>query len=121
MVSARKLTDVDSWLLHCKDGGLLPEKKLRVLCEKVKELLVEESNVVYVAAPVTIVGNTQGKHNDVVKMFEEMGELPHKSYVFLGDYVNRGYMSVENFQHLMCLKLRYPDRITLLRGHYEDQ
>ena len=40
-----KKSDVDSWLAHLKDGGLLPERTLRILCEKVKEILINEGNV----------------------------------------------------------------------------
>jgi hypothetical protein len=38
-------TDIDRWLSHLKEGQVLPERDLRMLCEKIKELLVEESNV----------------------------------------------------------------------------
>ena len=38
-------TDIDSWLAYVKDGGVVPERNLRILCEKVKEILIEESNV----------------------------------------------------------------------------
>ena len=37
--------DIDSWLNTVKNGGVLPERDLRILCEKVKEILIEESNV----------------------------------------------------------------------------
>lgn len=37
--------DVDQWLETVKGGGVLPERDLRILCEKVKEILIEESNV----------------------------------------------------------------------------
>lgn len=37
--------DVDHWLEKVKNGGVLPERELRILCEKVKEILIEESNV----------------------------------------------------------------------------
>jgi len=43
-----------------KGGGVLPERDLRILCEKVKELLIEESNVQPVRAPVTICGDIHG-------------------------------------------------------------
>ena len=76
--------------MHCKDGGLLPEKTLQVLCEKVKEILIEESNLVYVQAPVTIVGNVLGTFWDLLQMFEDVGEVPNQRYVFLGGIVNRG-------------------------------
>ena len=58
--------ELDSWLAHVKDGGILPEKDLRILCEKVKEILIEESNVQPVSAPVTICGDIQGCFYDLL-------------------------------------------------------
>ena len=38
-------SNIDYWLEKVKDGGILLETDLKILCEKVKELLIEESNV----------------------------------------------------------------------------
>ena len=37
--------DIENWLEIVRAGKVLPERDLRILCEKVKELLIEESNV----------------------------------------------------------------------------
>lgn len=114
-------SDVDQWLDTVKGGGVLPERDLRILCEKVKEILIEESNVQPVSAPVTICGDIHGQFHDLLELFNKGGEIPNTRYIFMGDFVDRGYNSVETFQLLLCLKLKYPAHITLLRGNHETR
>ncbi|RKF78925.1 Serine/threonine-protein phosphatase SIT4 [Golovinomyces cichoracearum] len=44
-----------------------------------------------------------------------------QNFIFLGDFVDRGYFSLETLTLLMCLKAMYPDKITLVRGNHESR
>lgn len=113
--------NLDNCIATLKKGGCLPERDLRLLCEKVKELLVEESNIQPVMAPVTICGDIHGQFYDLLELFRTGGEIPDSSYIFIGDFVDRGCNSVETFEYLLALKAKYPGNITLLRGNHESR
>ncbi|KAM7277978.1 hypothetical protein ACFE04_005112 [Oxalis oulophora] len=105
-------------LMQCKP---LSEQEVRVLCDKAKEILMDESNVQPVKCPVTICGDIHGQFHDLAELFRIGGKCPDTNYLFMGDYVDRGYYSVETVTLLVALKVRYPQRITILRGNHESR
>ena len=105
-------------LMECKP---LPENDVKYLCEKAKEILSTESNVQPVRAPVTVCGDVHGQFHDLMELFKLGGQPPDTNYLFMGDYVDRGYYSVETVTLLVALKVRFPDRITILRGNHESR
>jgi hypothetical protein len=57
---------------------------------------------------------------DLFKLFEVSGaDFESPQYLFLGDYVDRGYSSLKTFLYLDFLKLTYCDRFFILRGNHE--
>ncbi|KAK3314703.1 Metallo-dependent phosphatase-like protein [Apodospora peruviana] len=194
---------LDEWLEEAKQCHYLPEAVMKQLCEIVKEVLMEESNIQPVNTPVTICGDIHGQFYDLLELFRVAGGMPGETnveapqtatsvitsddieppteitdpklkkkirstsptgsgednegegdttieaaednnsstvaesssaqavnaaspsadnrFVFLGDFVDRGYFSLETFTLLMCLKAKYPDRIVLVRGNHESR
>lgn len=99
----------------------LPENEVKGLCEKAKEVLNSESNVQPVKTPVTICGDVHGQFWDMMELFKIGGKPPDTNYLFMGDYVDRGLYSLETVTLLVLLKVRYRDRVTILRGNHESR
>lgn len=113
--------DVDEWIETLKEGGILEETELKLLCDKAKEIMMDENNIIQARAPTNVVGDIHGQFHDLIELFRINGEPPQTNYVFLGDYVDRGYNSVEVIQLLLCLKVKFPERVVLLRGNHETR
>lgn len=113
--------DIDQCLANLKEGKILTERNLRTVCEKAKEIFMQESNLTPVRAPVTLVGDIHGQFYDFLELLAKGGEPPAANYVFMGDFVDRGHHSVETMEYLILLKVKYPSHITLIRGNHESR
>ncbi|XP_055641073.1 serine/threonine-protein phosphatase 6 catalytic subunit [Toxorhynchites rutilus septentrionalis] len=113
--------ELDQWIEITKLCKYLPENDLKKLCDIVCDLLIEESNIQPVSTPVTVCGDIHGQFYDLEELFRTGGHVPDTNYIFMGDFVDRGYYSLETFTRLLTLKARYPDKITLLRGNHESR
>lgn len=49
---------------------------------------MKESNVVHIAAPVTVVGDIHGQFFDMIEIFKIGGFCPDTNYLFLGSTKN---------------------------------
>eukprot|EP00474_Spongospora_subterranea_P000713 CRZ01171.1 hypothetical protein [Spongospora subterranea] len=114
-------TDIDTFIDTLLNGGLLHEAACIFICEKLVEILMHESNVHPVNAPVTVVGDIHGQLHDLFELFKVAGTIPSVNYLFLGDYVDRGQYSVPTISLLGCFKIRFPHCVAILRGNHESR
>ncbi|KAK8854190.1 hypothetical protein M9Y10_016749 [Tritrichomonas musculus] len=89
------------------------------LCASVYQIFLNEKSVLYLNPPIHICGDLHGQFDDLLRVFQSVGAPPNATFLFLGDYVDRGPHQIEVINLLFALKLRYPKHIFLLRGNHE--
>ena len=98
----------------------LKEEEIKFLIDKSMTIIKEQKMLVELEAPLHVCGDIHGQYYDLLRIFELCGYPGEYNYLFLGDYVDRGKQSLETVCLLLCYKIKFPEKVTLLRGNHES-
>ena len=113
--------NIDEFISTVWEHKPIKQEDLMSLFATSKEVLSSEPTLLKLTAPIVVCGNVHGQFYDLRRLLELNGKPPETKYLFLGDYVDYGYYSLETTALLLAYKCRYPDRVYLLRGHHESR
>ena len=117
-----KALDLATLLDHLVHEGRLETETLLELISRVTDIMTHEPNVVRLKDPLTIIGDLHGQFYDFVNILNISGGTPpERSFLLLGDYVDRGTFSVEILTYLYAMKLLFPAQVFLIRGNHESR
>ena len=111
--------DIDQILEKLWKCTLPTSEEFDFLISRSIEVLSKEPNVLNIRSPITVCGDIHGQFYDLLELFSIGGQPPEQNFLFLGDYVDRGFYGTETFLLLITLKIRFPTKIYLLRGNHE--
>eukprot|EP00764_Aduncisulcus_paluster_P012907 gnl/Carplike_NY0171/6092_a8362_288.p1 GENE.gnl/Carplike_NY0171/6092_a8362_288~~gnl/Carplike_NY0171/6092_a8362_288.p1 ORF type:complete len:308 (-),score=23.72 gnl/Carplike_NY0171/6092_a8362_288:190-1113(-) len=101
---------------------VIPEDHIKIILDKSIESFSSQPVLLdKLSTPLRIFGDIHGQYADLLRLFEftgTPGTIP-MNFLFLGDYVDRGYGQFECILLLLCYKIKYSDSIFLLRGNHE--
>jgi hypothetical protein len=102
------LSDVASELIYLADG--------------VQRIVASEPTITEADAPCKVFGDIHGHFRDLLLLLHDFG-FPSghgPTYIFNGDWVDRGKHQLEVVCLLFALKMAYPHQVRLNRGNHED-
>ncbi|OHS97716.1 Ser/Thr protein phosphatase [Tritrichomonas foetus] len=97
---------------------IFSESTLSDLCKEAIQKLTSEPMVVELQSPIKVVGDLHGSIHDLLRILSNQDPFDDASFLFLGDYVDRGQFSLEVITLLLAFYCQNA-KITLLRGNHE--
>jgi diadenosine tetraphosphatase ApaH/serine/threonine PP2A family protein phosphatase len=113
--------DIDQFIADVRAHNDIDESDMICVLRIAQEILFEEGTFLNIDLPITICGDIHGQFYDLLELLNLGGDPSTTRYLFLGDYVDRGYYSLQSFALLIAYKIKYPTTFFMLRGNHESR
>ena len=125
MTNINSVNNIDILIQKLLNPGLnisstIKEEEIIFIINESLNKIKEQKVLVELEAPINICGDIHGQYSDLLRIFDLCGYPPKNNYLFLGNYVGFGIKGIEVMCLLLCYKIKYPEKITLLRGNHES-
>lgn len=97
---------------------------LALFANTARKILSVQPSLVEAQVPCRIFGDLHGQFRDLLLLFRAFGSPDERhapSFVFNGDFVDRGSHQLEVIGLLLALKVLLPEKVWLVRGNHEDR
>lgn len=98
---------------------LLDSSDVKLIFESALELIKKSGPLVKIQSPCIIIGDLHGHFLEIVRYIQKFGLPIDKTFVFLGDIIDRGEFSIETISFIFLLKCLYPNNVVIIRGNHE--
>lgn len=102
---------------------------LMILAKAGKKLLASQPVLATAKCPARVFGDIHGQFRDMLILFNAYGwpgvkppnGEPATTFIFNGDFVDRGAHQIETIGLLLAMKVAFPTKVWLVRGNHEDR
>ena len=116
-----EIENLDELINKIYNNELLSNQEFNKIYLKAKEILDQRKNIAKLNTPLIICGCINAHFEELKDIFKICGDISENKYLFLGDYVGRGWNSLSTFMLLILYLIKYPNNITLLRGNHDSR
>ncbi|OHS93617.1 Serine/threonine-protein phosphatase PP1-2 [Tritrichomonas foetus] len=102
------------------DPDVLTINEIKLITDRAKTTVALQPVCLELLPPLVVCGDIHGQFFDLLRIFHKCGDPKNTNYLFLGDYVDRGKLSINTICLLLLYKIKYPKNFFLLRGNHES-
>ncbi|EAY19519.1 Ser/Thr protein phosphatase, putative [Trichomonas vaginalis G3] len=98
---------------------LLDSSDVKLIFETALDLVKKTGPLAKIQSPCVIIGDLHGHFLELIRFIQKFGLPIEKTFVFLGDIIDRGEFSIETISFIFLLKCIYPNNVVIIRGNHE--